>query len=108
MREVICNNCVGGEVYRALNLPYDNPFIWCDVDAQTFSQIVENFAAIDFCNIKQVNATTSPLYASWAKNGQNVSDRLCLLLDDKYVMLFPHHMASVEEFVHISARFKRY
>ena len=50
---IISNDCVGAYIYRdCLNTDNLNPFVWCSIDIENFSKLIENYDNINFKNIK--------------------------------------------------------
>ena len=52
MKTIICNNCVGAEIYRMLGCQFDNPFMWNLIQWQSYFKLIEDFDNIDFTKTK--------------------------------------------------------
>lgn len=79
---IISNNCCGGFLYKALNLPYQNPFIFTRIWADDFLKLLSEFDTIDFEN-----------YILNTNSGRLVEevDNFHILLDNKIKIYFKHH-----------------
>lgn len=90
---IICNNCLGAEVYRNSYNKYNNPFIWCEIDYQTYKNICLNIDNINFQIVQLIPSQKSPYFNKWSKinDGIKNENRLCVCIDNKYIILFPHY-----------------
>lgn len=71
---LISNDCVGGELYKAYDLQYSNPFIWTVLPYKDWDKI----------NFEKVKYSETPNYLfSWYMS--------CLVIDNKVNVYFPHH-----------------
>jgi len=72
---IICNNCVGGSIYRKLQIPYSNPFIWIGMNREDFIYLINHYDEIDFSKRKIIK-----------------TDFFRIIIDDKISMRFSHHI----------------
>lgn len=79
---VICNDCVGGELYKLYNEQYENPFIWTILPFNDFLKLYKNYDKIDFKKVKY--SETPNYYFFWYMSS--------LIIDNKIHIYFPHHI----------------
>ena len=51
MKTIICNNCVGAEIYRMLGCQFDNPFMWNLIEFDSYAKLIEEFDTLDLSDI---------------------------------------------------------
>lgn len=51
MKDIICNCCFSGFLYKATNSQFDNPFFWNRITCKDFISLMANFQKIKFDNI---------------------------------------------------------
>lgn len=90
---VICNDCVGGELYKAYNEKYGNPFVWTILPFKDFLTLYKNYDKINFKNVKY-NETPNYLYPWYMSS---------LIIDNRVNLYFPHHIKekSIENLIKI-------
>ena len=49
---IISHNCIGARIYQKLNKEYENPFMWSVIPPSDFYYLYQNFANINFENIR--------------------------------------------------------
>jgi len=84
---VICNDCVGGELYKLYNEKYQNPFIWTILPFKDFLNLYKNYENINFNNV-EYNETPNYMFPWYMSS---------LIIDGKVNLYFPHH-ARYEEY----------
>lgn len=40
MKTIICNNCVGAEIYKMLGCQFDNPFMWNLIEFDSYCRLI--------------------------------------------------------------------
>lgn len=80
---LISNNCVGGWLYKELNMSYNNPFIWNIIQDESFLYLVNNFSKIDFNN-RTLITTNIPQ----VKN----REVFAVEVDNSFVITYPHYV----------------
>lgn len=79
---IIANDCVGGELYKAYDEQYKNPFIWNVIPMDDYIKLVCLYDYIDFSNVEYFE--TSNYAFPWYMSG--------LRIDNCVNIYYPHHM----------------
>lgn len=79
---VICNDCVGGELYRNYGQRYNNPFIWTILPFKDFKTLYEKYDEINFNDYEYQE--TPNYYFRWYMSS--------IRIDNKLSVYYPHHM----------------
>ena len=106
----IANNCTGGFLYRLLDRPYDNPFMWSVMSASDFLKLIKHFYEIDFSNVKLIApCKTTILSICNDANCKFKHNSIAFMLDNKFEVLFPHHqMDNIGNIHKLTNRFMKF
>ena len=73
---IICSNCVGSRLYQELGIRYNNPFMWCRMNYDSFRILMTNFNSISFNEFR------------YAKDNGISS----IIIDNRITVPYPHYL----------------
>ena len=83
---IISNCCVGGYLYKKMNISFRNPFIWNAIIPSDFVFLYQNFNSINFTNIQLSNS-----------NMHNLSDIYKITIDSTIDVHYTHYHLSLAD-----------
>lgn len=80
---LISSNCIVGQIFKKLNLPYNTPFVWNSIKLSDFIKLIKNFHFIDLKNIEfEFEKGAFGRYPLCSK----------MILDNNISIYFSHHI----------------
>ena len=85
---IISNNCVGGAIYQELNIPYNNPFMWCFITGDNFYTLIKEFDNINFNHYKILDSCLD-------KEVSEYKNTYSLYVDNKIYIHYIHYIHDI-------------
>lgn len=96
MRSIICNCCWSGFLYKHANKRFDNPFFWSRIYTSSFTKLLKNFFAINFCHVKMCSCDDDIKFDPWSIKP---FDQKIILTDYDIHVTYHHYHYSVNDIV---------
>ena len=80
---IISNCCLGGHLYRTQGIPYQNPFVWSAVLAESMKTLISSFDRIEWANVVVEKC-------DWVKYAG--TPRYMLVVDNKIKIYYTHYI----------------
>lgn len=92
---LICNNCGGAYLYKLLNKPYSNPFMWCCIFSDDMLRLISEYEHIDFNKYKLIQLTKD--IADYNNYTDFRPNMFGIELDSKVKVFYTHYLAGYQK-----------